>query len=167
MPSHVLLAKAATLTALAVVAAPPHLVFGDRSAGKIVTGHTTAVQARALYGAPGSSRARGSSSCLRTWPNAGLTVDFLSFEGAPCTKGVAVVITVTGSTWRTVRGLRIGDPVMRIHDLFPGASHHANGWWLVTRHTCKEGGGGAFPGLRARMQSGRVAAFVLQAGVCE
>jgi hypothetical protein len=163
----VLLAKTAALAAFAVMAAPPHIVFGDRSAGKIVAGHTTAAQAAALYGAPTRSRARGSSSCLRTWPGAGLTVDFLSFDGAPCSKGVAVVITLTGSTWRTARGLRIGDPVMRIHDLFPGATHHASGWWLVTRHTCKEGGGAAFAGLRARMRNGRVAAFVLQAGVCE
>jgi hypothetical protein len=156
-----------TLGAATLAAAAPHIVFGDRSAGGILAGRTTATQAVARYGAPATSRARGASSCLRTWPAAGLTVDFLSFDGAPCSRGVAVTITLTGPSWRTARGLRIGDPVMRIHDLFPGAARHPDGWWLVKRHACKEVGGAAFAGLRARMRGGRVASLVLQAGVCE
>jgi hypothetical protein len=156
-----------TLGAATLAATAPHIVFGDRSAGGIVAGRTTAAQAVARYGAPATSHPRGASSCLRAWPAAGLTVDFLSFDGAPCSRGVAVTITLTGPSWRTARGLRVGDPLMRIHDLFPSATHHADGWWLVTRHACKEVGAAAFGGLRARLRGGRVAALVLQAGVCE
>jgi hypothetical protein len=159
-------ASALPLALLALVAAKPHIVFGDRSAGGIVAAHTTAAQATALYGAPSTSHERG-STCTRTWRGAGLTVGFLSFEGAPCTKGVAITITVRGSSWRTARGLRIGDPVMRVHDLFPSATHHADGWWLVTRHACAEVGGHAFAGLRATTSGGRVGSLVITAGVCD
>src|SRR5690348_11495801 len=96
--SHVPSASALVLVVVALAAGKPHIVFGDRSAGGIVAAHTTSAQAAALYGAPATSRARG-TTCTRTWPVAGLTVGFLSFEGAPCTKGVAVAITVRGASW--------------------------------------------------------------------
>jgi hypothetical protein len=156
---------AATIVAL-FAAAPAHVVFGDRSAGGIVMLRTTAPQAAALYGAPATSRARG-TSCLRSWPKAGLVVDFLSFGGPPCTKGVAVTITLTGDTWRTRRGLFIGDPLIRIHDFFPYATRHADGWWLVTRHACAKVGGTKYPGLLAHVVAGEVRSLVLQAGICE
>ena len=158
--------SAVLLAAVALAAAKPHIVFGDRGAGGIVAARTTGTQAAALYGTPATSRARG-TTCTRTWPAAGLTVGFLSFEGAPCTKGVAITITLRGTTWRTARGLRIGDPLARVHDLFPAATRHADGWWLVTRRACAEVGGQAFGGLRATTRAGRVRTLVITAGVCD
>ncbi|MDX6507968.1 MAG: hypothetical protein QOG06_2612, partial [Gaiellaceae bacterium] len=77
-----------------------------------------------------------------------------------------------GRAWRTAAGLRIGDPVSRVTRLHPHAKlHHGSGptagWWLVTRHACELGGYAPFPGLLARVSSGRISAFVVQLGVCE
>ena len=49
---------------------------------------------------------------------------------------------------------------------------HANetgetGYWLVTRQVCAEVGGGAYPGLLARMRNGRVSALVARSSVCD
>ena len=51
-----------------------------------------------------------------------LAVTFFTFEGKPCTRGVALIVTVTGrAAWRTAVGLRVGDSAARLRTLYPKA----------------------------------------------
>ena len=74
--------------------------------------------------------------------------------------------------WRTAVGLRVGDSAARLRRLYPRARLRTglagdSGYWLVTRQVCAEVGGGAYPGLLARMKGGRVAALVARSSVCD
>ncbi len=149
------------------------IVQGDRSIGGVVMGRGTLAQALTRFGAPSLKRSRP-PSCLVTWPRLGLTATFLDFSGNPCKDGVPVVATITNrARWRTALGLRIGDGVQRLKKLYPRAARHTGsldsyrGFWLVTRRRCETAGGGAFPGLLARIRDGRVSAIVATVGVCE
>jgi hypothetical protein len=153
--------------------APAFVIQGDRVIAGVAMGRGTVNQALARFGTPKLRRARP-PACLMTWPRLGLSVTFVSFEGAPCTKGVPVVATVTNrGRWRTALGLRVGDGIPRVKTLFPRAVRRTtsvasvNGFWLVPRRACGEVGGDPFPGLLARIRAGRVSALVVRAGVCE
>jgi hypothetical protein len=163
----------AAVTAAAALAAPPHTIVADRNVGGLVVSTSSPVKARALFGAP-STAAITPTSCVQSWRPIGLVVNFLSFEGRACTKGVVVIATVTSrAAWRTGVGLQVGDATARLRSLYPRATLHAGGepnergWWLVTRRHCPDVGGGAFPGLLARMHAGKVAALVVTASICE
>jgi hypothetical protein len=154
-------------------AAPTRVIQGDHVVGGLRMARGTATQAVARFGTPTSKRAQG-QSCLIAWGSLGLAINFLSFEGQPCTKGVAVVATVTNRAhWRTALGLRKGDTIARLKTLFPHAVRQTgeppglNGFWLVPRRACEEVGGQPFPGLLARIINGRVSALVVRTGVCE
>src|SRR5215208_3288543 len=133
------------------------VIQGDHVVGGLRMARGTATQAVTRYGAPTLKRAQG-QSCLVTWRPLGLAISFLSFEGQPCTKGVAVVATVTNrGRWRTALGLRVGDTVARLRTLFPHAVRHTTqpaGFWLVPRRACAEVGGQPYPGLLARIRNG-------------
>jgi len=157
---------------MVAVAAPPptRVIQGDRVVGGLRVAHATLADARAKLGTPTTTRSRG-VSCVVTWRGLGARLELLDFEGQGCARGVVVVATVTSrSAWRTSLGLRVGDSTTRLRRLFPRASFHSGapaGYWLVTRRRCAEAGGGAFPGLLARVRAGRVTALVVTAGVCE
>ena len=165
----------AALLAVLVLAAPQpqHVIHGDRSAGGIRIARSTPADVKKLFGAPSTSRVTSSQSCLQSWKGARLAVTFFTFEGKPCVRGAALAVTVTGRTaWRTAVGLRVGDSAARLRRLYPRARLRTglagdSGYWLVTRRVCAEVGGGAYPGLLARMQSGRVAALVARSSVCD
>lgn len=150
-----------------------HVIQGDRNAGGIKIGRSTPAQVRRLFGAPSSSRVESAQSCVQSWKGVRLVVTFFTFEGKPCTKGVALIVTVTSrSAWRTAAGLRVGDPVARVRALYPRARFRTGfagdtGYWLVTRQICAEVGGGSYPGLLARIRAGRVSAFVSRIAVCD
>jgi hypothetical protein len=81
-------------------------------------------------------------------------------------------VTVTGrAAWRTALGLRVGDAVARLRSLYPHARLKGQGfdrgYWLVTRQICAEVGGGSYPGLLARVRSGRVSALVAGISICD
>ena len=159
---------------LALTAAPPERVIqGDRNAGGIRIARSTPADVRTLFGAPSTSRAFSDQSCLQSWRRARLAVHFFTFEGKPCTRGAALAVTVTGrAAWRTAVGLRVGDSAARLRLLYPRARLRTgfagdSGYWLVTRQVCAEVGGGAYPGLLARMQRGRVSALVARSSVCD
>ena len=159
--------------ALALTAAPQYVIHGDRTAGGIRVARSTPADVRKLFGAPSTSRVPTPQSCVQSWKRAGLTVHFFTFEGKPCSAGVALIVTVTGRTaWRTAVGLRVGDSAARLRTLYPGARLRTgfsgdSGYWLVTRRVCAEVGGGSYPGLLARMQNGRVSALVARSSVCD
>jgi hypothetical protein len=141
-------------------------IHSDRAVGPVRVGFGTPAQAQAAYGAPSAIRRQG-QACRVRWPAASLSMGFLRFDGNPCTGGVLVRAVASKRPWRTDRGLRVGNSRARLRALYPHATAHRDGWWLVTRHACAEVGGQAFAGLLARMGSRHVAAFVVTAGVCD
>ncbi len=161
--------------ALPAAAATPALVIqGDKAVAGLQIARGTAANARARFGAPSSVRARLPHSCFMRWNRIGLSLTFLDLsEGRPCRSGVLVTATVTSRAhWRTALGLRVGDSIARLERLFPRATLHRNegpwtGYWLITRRTCAEVGGQPFPGLLARVRSGRVSALVSGTTACE
>jgi hypothetical protein len=140
-------------------AADVQVIQGDRSAGGIKIGGSTPAQVKRLFGAPSTSRVDSEQSCVQSWKGLRLVVHFFTFEGKPCTRGVALIVTVTGrSAWRTAVGLRVGDPLARVRALYPRARLRSgfagdSGYWLVTRQICAE--------------VGRVSAFVSRIAVCD
>jgi hypothetical protein len=165
----------APLLAALLLAAPgpQHVIQGDRSAGGIRIARSTPADVKQLFGAPSTTRVTSARSCLQSWRGARLAVTFFTFEDKPCVRGVALIVTVTGRTaWRTAVGLRVGDSAARLRTLYPKARLRTgfagdSGYWLVTRQICAEVGGGAYPGLLARLQRGRVAALVARSSVCD
>ena len=164
---------AAAVAATTAAAGGVHVIQGDRNAGGIRIARSTPADVRKLFGAPSTSRALSGQSCLQSWKPPRLVVHFFTFEGKPCTKGVALIVTVTSrAAWRTAVGLRVGDSAARLRTLYPRARLRTgfagdSGYWLVTRQVCAEVGGGAYPGLLARMQRGRVSALVARSSVCD
>jgi len=146
------------------------VIQGDRVVGGLRVAHATVADARVKLGAPTTTRSHG-VSCAVTWRALGARLEFLDFGGRGCARGVVVTATITSRpAWRTSLGVRAGDSVTRLRRLFPRASFHSGapaGYWLVARRRCAEAGGGAFPGLLARVHAGRVTALVVTAGVCE
>lgn len=154
-------------------AADVNVIQGDRNAGGIKIGRSTPADVKRLFGVPSASRAVSAQSCVRSWKGVRLVVHFFTFEGKPCAKGVALIVTVTGrAAWRTAVGLRVADPVARLRALYPRARLRKGfggdtGYWLVTRQICAEVGGGSYPGLLARVRAGRVSALVARTSVCD
>ncbi len=163
----------AMLAGAASAAAPVNVIHGDRSAGGIRIARSTPAEVQRLFGAPSTTRVTSAQSCLQSWKGTRLAVTFFTFEGKPCARGVALIVTVTGrAAWRTAVGLRVGDSAARLRALYPKARLRTgfagdSGYWLVTRQVCAEVGGGAYPGLLARMQRGRVSALVARSSVCD
>jgi hypothetical protein len=150
----------------AVLALPSFTIRADHAVGPLRVGSATPAHAVAAYGPPSALR-RAGTSCTAPWPSASLLLGFLSFDANPCSSGILVRAVATDRRWHTNRGLRVGDSRARLRALYPHATAHRDGWWLVTRHACAEVGGQAFPGLLARMGHRRVAGFVVNAGICD
>ena len=129
----------------------------------------------------GSARTRvvraGPTACRVTWPRLGVAVDFGligSDQRDPCKAGGAFVVTVTGRARVADRGRSAGRRSRRTAPrLYPSALTASPdidgraGYWLVTRRLCREVGGGAYPGLFARVDAGRVSALVVSVGICD
>jgi hypothetical protein len=153
--------------------APPLVIQGDRVLARVRIGSPRpAVEAR--LGRPDSVSRTGERSCRLVWRRLALTMALLDLsEGRPCRAGVFQSATVTARSWRTAKGLRVGDSVPRLRRLYPAARFRDvgfapwRGWWLVPRRACAEVGAQPFPGLLARVRAGRVRALVQQITACE
>ncbi len=170
-----LLAVVAAVAAVQVAAAPaPYVLQGDRNVGGVRIARADLADARARFGAPSTTRREQTVACVVHWRRIGLTLTFLDLSGRnPCTTGILIRATITSrGAWRTAKGLRKGDSVARLRTLYPRATFRRHigpwtGYWLVTRRACELGGYEPFPGLLARVRSGRVTALVAATTACE
>jgi hypothetical protein len=98
------------------------------------------------------------------WAHRGVRGEFTTLGGFPhardtaCTAPAAVhpdTVEVFRPAWHTALGLHVGDPVARLRALYPRASRHKDGWWLVTRR--KDPLFDTYGQLVAGVRNGRVA----------
>jgi hypothetical protein len=115
------------------------------------------------------------------WPRLGLRGEFATLggfsdaDGQPITDGSATgcshrdqiqVFTLTASApgWHTGEGLRIGDPLQRLLDLYPRAQQQdAEVWWLHTFHS-PIGDGSQQPDMTARVSGDAVRSITVIIG---
>jgi hypothetical protein len=83
-----------------------------------------------------------------TWPARGVTGQFTTLGGIVDSKGRPITqldsacryrdqvyvdrLAATAPHWHTPKGLKIGDSLARLRQLYPGATEHPEGWWLHT-----------------------------------
>jgi hypothetical protein len=99
-----------------------------------------------------------------TWQSRGVRGDFTTLGGFPrssdnaCTAPAHVqpdTVEVFRGVWRTGRGLHVGDTTVRLRALYPRATLHQDGWWLVTR--ANDPLWGTYGQLVARIRNRKVA----------
>jgi hypothetical protein len=120
------------------------------------------------FGPPSSERAvrpgfNGVADCGVMWSRIGLRVVFttLGLEPGACNPNkVIYTARLTGDTWRTWRGLRIGDRSSQIRIHHPKATIHHGVWWLATT-VLPFGNMARVPTVSATTHGGRVKAFEL------
>ncbi len=137
-------------------------------------------------GAPSSCHLVDSSPSHVTafWRSLGVRMDLVTLGGVPsgktgCTAPTSIQVStvrVTGKQWFTSLKLRVGDPVTKLHRLYPRAlvtkgvsGWYRKGYWLVTRRgACLGDCGGALyetvPVLVAETSGGRVSSIVFVVG---
>jgi len=165
------LAIAGLLVTAPAAAAPGSLVIqaDTKIAGYAVKKDGTLGGAIERFGTPSRyrrDRASGWNGCVVNWRRFGLQIFFYNLGGRdscrPAT-GFFRDAIMTGPSWRTARGLRIGHRASLIRRYHPRARQDPrarNWWWLVTR-TFPYGGGGEYAALTAKVRNGRVAAFAV------
>jgi hypothetical protein len=118
------------------------------------------------YGEP-TSRRGGGEICRVRWAGLGVKITFQNFGGNDSCEpggGLAQKAVVRGARpWRTVRGLRLGDPSARVRALHPGATRTARGFRLV-EGLLPFGAPVRYSVLGARIADGRVSAFTMFIG---
>ena len=70
-------------------------------------------------------------------------------------------LTLAGHGWHTNLGLKIGDSVDRLRELYLAATKHAGQWWLLTKPWIGNTEVGL---LNANIRDGRIASFVVSVG---
>jgi hypothetical protein len=121
----------------------------------------------------------GGAVGVAVWRSLGFRINVTTFgypgpNATPCNAPEAHWIdriTVTGSRWRTRSGLQVGDPISKLHRLYPKARRHQGwraGYWLVAaRDFCIGDCPTRFvsvPRLIAKIKNNRVSAFVFHVG---
>ena len=81
--------------------------------------------------------------------------------GGPCARGRAQTARAFGDRWRTAKGLRVGQRLRRLRNLYPTATRHGDAWWLVTAQS-EIGMPHRYPVLSATVLGGTVRSFSLQ-----
>jgi len=113
--------------------------------------------------APNHSRAR--------WTALGLSAEFITYGTIPdggdaCSKPQGVqlsILTVTDSRWHTTLGLKVGDTLARLQQLYPAALPHNNAFWIVTRRN-RVGSASIVPVFSATVAQGRVTSLSFAIG---
>ncbi len=136
------------------------LIVRDESIGGFPRNGTIGAAVEVL-GVPTARLPGGVNQCVLKWPSRGITMDTV-FPGAanPCgAKGNHLSTTVTDKRWKTDAGLRVGDPVRRIQELYPDAGP-PNSDGIVEVFT-RDFSGLPLPSLTAKVVKGRVVALTL------
>jgi hypothetical protein len=117
------------------------------------------------FGQPDRRRG-GGEICRVRWNRFGLTIIFQNFGGVDSCgpRGLAQKAIVTGDRpWRTTKGLRLGDSVARIRQLYPNARRTPRGFRIISG-ILPFGRPVPYAVLGARLQGGDVSAFTLFVG---
>ena len=94
----------------------PRQYLGDEDfPGGVVPNRRNAIRA---FGRPDGKNPQG---CPNKWKKLGVRMVVADFGGGPACAGSTPVQTlvITGRAWRTERGLRIGDSLDRVRELYP------------------------------------------------
>jgi hypothetical protein len=146
----------ALLAALALSAPPQFVVQGDSHIGSFaVKRDGTLAGLTRVFGRPTALR-RITTGCRATWRSPAMTVDLYNLGGGDRCKFFHHAV-LTGSQWRTAKGLRIGDSSIRARRLFPRAERHGVWLWLIPR--VYQVGSYRYAGLSAKIADGRVRAL--------
>jgi hypothetical protein len=182
------LASALALGVAAHAAPAPHVVGADRASPRLgsyrVRDDPTMRGIVRAFGRPTSCRLTGGNTSIATWDRLGLRVSFATLGGITpgrnaCTDRRIWIswIRVSGSRWKTGRGLTVGDSVAELRRLYPRARYQrrrigswpAPSYWLVHyRERCVIGFCPTpyhrVPKLIAGLKSGVVRSFFLPVG---
>lgn len=80
----------------------------------------------------------------------------MTFRGYACdSESSFVSARLTGVRWRTARGLRAGQTIQELRDLYPEASRAPSGRWILLRRN-------KTPTLQVESVAGRVTALVVR-----
>jgi hypothetical protein len=121
------------------------------------------------YGDPATVRSiGGDAGCRVAWPGLGVRILFVNLGGGsacdpPLGKAQEARIHTVGS-WRTVKGLHIGDRRRKLRRLDPRARRHRRTYWLTTGINLFGVGQRPYPVLSARIRGDRIASFKLEIG---
>jgi hypothetical protein len=94
----------------------------------------TYAQATAAFGPATSCRLAPGKKSRAVWSSLGLSMQFIVAPGSSCSTSTGMLLqtlTATGSGWKTSNGLAVGDPVAKLQRLYPSATAHPGGDWLV------------------------------------
>ena len=87
------------------------------------------------YGVPSFRRRVSREGCKVGWNGPGVKMLFANLGGGgPCAanRGRAQTARLFGDRWRTAKGLRVGQRLAQLRNLYTSATQHGNEWWLVT-----------------------------------
>jgi hypothetical protein len=118
----------------------------------------------AAYGTPSRRVGAGSEVCRVSWADIGAKVLFANFGGVDACRPANGLIQggrLSGPSWRTARGLRVGHDIRRLRALYPRAERHGRVLWLATGLS-RIGTPQRYPVLAAWMRDGRVRSFTVQ-----
>jgi hypothetical protein len=177
MRRALLVTLAALLTAPSAASARPFTIeaqgsassFGEvRAIGEFRPARDpTYAAALQAFGDPEAERPRfGGTSCRVSWHGQGLKIAFANFGGGSACDpelGRSQSARAYGRRWRTVRGLRIGNGLRRLQQLYPRATRHGRSWWLLTAVSFI-GETRRYPVLAATVPGRRVRSFSLSIG---
>jgi len=111
----------------------------------------------------------GSCTGTGTWSGLGLRIVFTSFTSDPyCAHVRAQMGTISGAAgrahWQTTRGLRVGDSLGTLKQLYPRAIKGHGGWAIAYSRHSVVAEGSRLDIVTAQVKGGRVASFKLWFG---
>ena len=119
----------------------------------------TFADAEAVFGQPSACRALAGGKSRVVWGSTGVKAQFIGSTASVCADSARLylqTLTVDRSSWKTSQGLAVGDPLAKLERLYPTASPHAGGFWLMRIDR-----GTSHAVVSAVVRSGRVVAFSL------
>jgi hypothetical protein len=159
-------AASPALGARTIKANPAHSWAVTYLGGWHVAAHPEYPKAVHALGTPSHVKNPDIPGCLATWARLGLKIQFESFGVAHgCNEGKAQAAVVKGHrgrvSWRTQRGLRVGDSFEKLQRLYPKARRKPGARVIVYQEEPAIGDGSI---ITAVLRKGKVASFRLWLG---